>query len=148
MYRSFRWHREILRVDGINSRGKKAETSSIRYNTISYGPFAHPPPVISWVTIYTAEKTQEEHVTAEKNERLKPVHAKLNSQVTSTVFPTQSIHLHHLSQSPIRVEEQSNYLYGASALIQAANSGSHLSPFANNFSLLYNNSSRNSVAYS
>ncbi len=38
--------------------------------------------------------------------------------------------------------------YGASALAIAANSGSHLSPFANNFSLLYNNSSLVSVAYS
>ena len=40
------------------------------------------------------------------------------------------------------------YLYGASARAAAANSGSHLSPFANNFSLLYSSSSRVSVAYS
>ncbi len=40
------------------------------------------------------------------------------------------------------------YLYGASALATAANSGSHLSPFASSFSLLYNSSSRVSVAYS
>lgn len=42
----------------------------------------------------------------------------------------------------------STYRYGASALAIAANSGSHLSPFASNFSLLYNNSSLVSVAYS
>ena len=40
------------------------------------------------------------------------------------------------------------YRYGASALAAAANSGSHLSPFASSFSLLYNNSSLVSVAYS
>lgn len=40
------------------------------------------------------------------------------------------------------------YLYGASALAIAANSGSHLSPFASNFSLLYKSSSLVSVAYS
>ena len=40
------------------------------------------------------------------------------------------------------------YRYGASALAAAANSGSHLSPFAKSFSLLYNNSSLVSVAYS
>ncbi len=40
------------------------------------------------------------------------------------------------------------YRYGASALAAAANSGSHLSPFANSFSLLYSNSSLVSVAYS
>lgn len=41
-----------------------------------------------------------------------------------------------------------NYLYGASASIQYCNSCSHLSPFSNNFSLLYNNSSLVSVLYS
>ena len=41
-----------------------------------------------------------------------------------------------------------SYLYGASARAAAAISGSHLSPFANNFSLLYSSSSRVSVAYS
>ena len=40
------------------------------------------------------------------------------------------------------------YRYGASALAAAANSGSHLSPFAKSFSLLYSNSSLVSVAYS
>ncbi|SMQ51938.1 unnamed protein product [Zymoseptoria tritici ST99CH_3D7] len=40
------------------------------------------------------------------------------------------------------------YLYGASALATAASSGSHLSPFDSNFSLLYNSSSLVSVAYS
>ncbi len=38
--------------------------------------------------------------------------------------------------------------YGASALAAAASSGSHLSPFANSFSLLYSNSSLVSIAYS
>src|ERR1700733_3301813 len=40
------------------------------------------------------------------------------------------------------------YLYGASALTTAANSGSHLSPLASSFSLLYSSSSLVSVAYS
>jgi hypothetical protein len=40
------------------------------------------------------------------------------------------------------------HLYGASALATAASSGSHLSPLASNFSLLYNSSSLVSVAYS
>ena len=40
------------------------------------------------------------------------------------------------------------YLYGASAWMQADSSGSHLSPLASSFSLLYSNSSRVSVAYS
>ena len=40
------------------------------------------------------------------------------------------------------------YRYGASARATAANSGSHLSPLAKSFSLLYNSSSLVSVAYS
>ena len=40
------------------------------------------------------------------------------------------------------------YRYGASARAAAAISGSHLSPFINNFSLLYRSSSLLSVAYS
>lgn len=42
----------------------------------------------------------------------------------------------------------SDHRYGASALAAAASSGSHLSPFASSFSLLYNNSSLVSMAYS
>jgi hypothetical protein len=41
-----------------------------------------------------------------------------------------------------------HYLYGASARAAAAISGSHLSPFASSFSLLYSSSSLDSVAYS
>lgn len=44
--------------------------------------------------------------------------------------------------------QKPHHLYGASALIAAASSGSHLSPFASSFSLLYNSSSLVSVAYS
>lgn len=51
------------------------------------------------------------------------------------------------TSSPI-ISGNQNYLYGASARATAASSGSHLSPFANSFSLLYRSSSLVSVAYS
>jgi len=72
----------------------------------------------------------------------------LGSNVWTCIVSSIRVYVQYPQQTDSQTPITSLYRYGASALAAAANSGSHLSPFARSFSLLYSNSSLVSVAYS
>ena len=71
----------------------------------------------------------------------------LGSNAWTCIVSSTQIYV-HFPQQRTPTPHHDLYRYGASALAAAASSGSHLSPFAKSFSLLYSNSSLVSVAYS